>query len=509
MAYTRINAYDADCFYPSFAGLSQYGDGIDTDPRFSPDASNLDTPAGVLQPFARNTAFKSPVKSEGQSPPIQTLMHLYDRANEKDLLIAAVQNELYWIETGAAGVIWTKVQTEGGAAFQSGEWSWVTYENEGQDVLLISNAKDGMFSLSYNGGSMSAEAVDTSAEEGEAPYKFGVIERYAERIWGGAIEDAPDTLVYSAPFKPMDWKKADQTIPENGAGEVNQPSWDGDAFTALRSFGSQLIAFKRTRVWRVLGTSPGNYEFREQYGGGMPYANTIAVDAERIYGLTDQGVVVYDGNTVDPFLQTQCCDIWRRMTKSALNQSAACLFRGKYYIAFPIDGSTINNAVVVYNSIDGTWLLRNDITVESFLTTENALYYTNSSTPGLVWRWNEDAWQTGIASTAPCRWVTPWQDLGYKRMNKGPFKVYLLAEVKDKPAVLKISLQTDKRMQTKEIRIDPQLEWEHKKNESAHQKIIHFTGECRRFRLIIETEKEQPVWRLTSGLMVVCDVSSD
>ena len=48
MAYTKIRAYDADCFYPEFRGLSQYGDNIGTDPRYSPDAVNVDTRAGVM-----------------------------------------------------------------------------------------------------------------------------------------------------------------------------------------------------------------------------------------------------------------------------------------------------------------------------------------------------------------------------------------------------------------------------------------------------------------------------
>ena len=101
---------------------------------------------------------------------------------------------------------------------------------------------------------------DLTAYTVETPRKFGVIARHAERIWGGAIAEEPDMLVYSAPYDPFNWEQND-AIPEDGAGDVLQPSWDGDSFTALTSFGSQLVAFKHNKVWRVLVTDPGQYVF--------------------------------------------------------------------------------------------------------------------------------------------------------------------------------------------------------------------------------------------------------
>ena len=247
MAYTRINAYDADCFYPEFRGLSQYGDNIGTDPRYSPDAVNVDTRAGVMQPFAANTLFGRSIAEN--NPPIETLMHLYDKTQALDLLVAGCGGKLYWMRADTHNV-WNQVALpEGVSSYRSNVWSWVTYEDQGVDVLLISNSKDGMFSVSLSGTAMSATAIAT-------PHKYGVIERYAERIWGGAVDGEPDLLEYSVPYEPTNWEK-NQEIPENYAGSVRQPSWDGDAFTALRSFGSQLVAFKRMHVRRVFGTNPG------------------------------------------------------------------------------------------------------------------------------------------------------------------------------------------------------------------------------------------------------------
>ena len=312
-------------------------------------------------------------------------------------------------------------------------------------------------------------------------------------------------LVYCAPFDPTDWE-ADVDIPEDGAGDVMQPSWDGDAFTAIKSFGNQLIAFKRTRVWRVYGTNPGEYVFNEQYGGGMPFADTVAVDVDKVLGITDRGPVYYDGSAVQGFYQEYLEEIFRkRVNKSRLDKACACIWRNKYYVSLPVDGSSINNAVLVYDTLERTWLFRDDLNVEAFLPGETALYFTSSTTPGRVWLWHENSWETGECTAAPVKWVTPWNDVSYRAITKGPFDMYLLVEVKDKPVVLKFSIQTEKKIMTKKYFVEPVTF----PNQYAKQKRLHFPGFGRRFRLIIESEENQPCWRIVGGIMVVAEVDRD
>ena len=339
------------------------------------------------------------------------------------------------------------------------------------------------------------------------PKKFGVIARYAERIWGGAIEDDPDMLVYSAPFDPTDWA-ANLTVPEDGAGDIQQPSWDGDSFTALKQFGAQLIAFKRTKVWRVLGTDPGEYAFKEQYGGGTPYEKTIAVDTERIFMLSDQGVVYYDGLAVYPFMQETCKDVFKSMNLSYLSKASACLWRDKYYLSFPTGTSTINNAVLIYNTVDRTWLLRNDISVERWLGTEKELYFTSSTTPGKIWKWKDNAWETGSPTSGTVRWISPWTDFNRKDIVKSGHEVYLLVEVKSASVTLNISIQTEKKIKTKKYTIKPLTASELAKNINYKQKRLHFGGSGRRFRLIIEAVG-QPVWRLQPGMFIKSETDPD
>ena len=501
--YNSIGSYDASSLIPEFKGLMQYGDGINTDPRFTMDEKNVETKGGVLQPAAA-----CELLTPSLTAPIETLARLYRRwytgQGSKEILVAASGGKLYYMLPTATS--WTQLAMPTGVtSYASNVWSWVAYEINPQgstasvDVLLLSNAKDGMVMI--RGDNLAVSAVTT-------PKKFGVIERYAERIWAAAIDGDPDMLMYSAPYDPTDWA-ANPEIPEDGAGDINQPSWDGDSFTALRAFGSQLIAFKRTRVWRILGTDPGEYTFKEQYGGGSALERTIAVNNEQIMMLTSRGPEVYDGLSVSPFQQEYCKDIWARMNESVLDKCSGVVWRNKYYMAIPLDASTINNAVMIYDMVDGTWLLRDDVYVEQFLATEDNLYFTSSTTPGRIWLWHEDSWATGSATTAATKWVTPWNDLSQKTIIKGGFEIYFLCEVKSAAATLKISVQTEKKTKTKQYTVSPLTSAQITAGKSFRQKRLHFGGTGRRFRVIIETAANTPVWRLVSGMMVISEIDPD
>lgn len=485
-----MSAYETTLNISEFKGLMQYGDGINVDMRYAAHTKNMETVGGVLQPAAACELLTPTLTS-----PIETLARLHRRwhaGDDKDVLIAGSGGKLYYMLPGESD--WSLLNMPSGVdSYTSNVWSWVTYEinPEGStasvDVLLLSNAYDGM--VMVRGDNMSVTKVPT-------PKKFGTIERYAERIWGGAIIDDPDMLVYSAPYDPMNWE-ANTEIPEDGAGDLNQPSWDGDSFTTLKTFGSQLIAFKKTRVWRILGTDPGEYTFKEQYGGGAAYPGTVSVDNERILMLAEKGVQIYDGLSASPFMQEYCTEVWRRMNRAKLDEARAVLWHDKYYIAIPLNGSAINNAVVIYDTHDGTWLLRDDVFVENWLGTENELYFTSATTPGRVWKWHENSWELGEATSASVIWETPWTDMGAKNVNKGGYDLYFLCEAQD-DVTLKFTIQTEKKTKVKTWAVNAG---------NQRQKRLHFGGNGRRFKLKIEANNG--VWRIVSGVFLIVETDPD
>lgn len=221
MAYTSLGAYSGTLIIPEFKGLNQYGDGIGIDPRYAVESVNALTTEGILRPMAACELLLASLPK-----PIRTLAVLHRRwytADEmKDVLIAACDGQLYY--SNMNGAQWIRLPLPEGwhqEYYDSDEWSCVSYEinpDDGSadeapiDVLLMSNAKDGM--ILVRGDDLTTESVST-------PKEFGVITRHAERIWGTAIDDEPDMLVYSAPYDPFNWEQNSE-YPEDGAGDIMQ-----------------------------------------------------------------------------------------------------------------------------------------------------------------------------------------------------------------------------------------------------------------------------------------------
>lgn len=491
---TSLSQYEAETRIPTFHGLMQHGDGINGDPRFAVDMENVDTSGGGFKPFAQ------PVMMEATLPAkIETLAVLHRRwyvgaDASKNMLIAASGGQLYYMQPG--GTAWTQFANPKDT-YQSNLWSWVSYEinPEGAttpvDVLVLSNPKDGMVYLRCDDTAKTVTMVTT-------PKKFGVIARFNERIWGGGIADDPDMVVYSAPYDFTNWE-ANAEIPEDGAGDIQQPTWDGDRFTALKQLGPQLIAFRRNSVWRVLGTDPGEFVWRQQYGGGTTRENTICIDGERMLMLGDRGVMQYDGLAVAPFDWQYAEAFFRTMNTAALDQSCACIWQEKYYLAVPTEGSVTNNAVLIHDTRTGTWLLRRDIGVETFLPTDDALYFTSTAAPGRISRMVDDVW-TADAVSAPIKWVSPWLDLGYKNAQKGGWQMYFVLEAMGAGQVV-FKIETEKKVKAKSFDFLPTIG-------HPRQKRLSFGGSGRRFRIHIESISTAP-WRLLGGLQITTEFDKD
>ena len=562
MAFYKLHAYDADVWVPEFMGIKQ-DESMNPDMRFASEAENVETYEGVLQPHAGYELLSGSFPGR-----IETLAKFHRRwytgPGSKDWLVCATGGKLYYRQENE-NTGWFQVPMPSGVtSFGSNVWSWVSYEQTVEnsevpvDVLLMSNKTDGMLmvippdrqtiwddELEYTWNTLNSQTwnqvispawtIRTIDTQGN---KFGVIERYAERIWGGDVDGEPDKLVYSAPYDPTDWE-ANEEIPEDGAGEIHQPSWDGDSFKGLKAFGDQLIAFKEHRVWRIIGTNPGEYEFNEQFGGGAPYIGTVVVNGERIIMTDTDGLEIYDGMNVTPAMRNVFDDIWRSVTRGAMDQMCAAMYKDCYYLAVPTGGNTRNNAVLVFDMTASTVLYYTDLYIESFLVLNDVLYATSSDLPGRVLTLAYDSWVTGKVMGSATRWVSPWTDFGYKTIQKGGFDLYFTPEVKDEAVTLSISVQTEKKTKTKEYTVQPLnviapgMEWEDERpnmwgtiigkstwsdlggrtdyspRKFRHKKL-HFSGTGRRFRIVIETAAGITApWRLIGGLHMVVETDPD
>ena len=477
--------YQTSMEIPSFAGLNQSGDGYNMSPRYATEIENVDVLNGQFKPFQEGS-----VIAQKLGKPIGTLAYLNRRfgvdEDERELLVAF-----------SDGCVYTKV-LDGSDQWQqvysglSTDYnSYVTYEvnvidGEEQeapvDVLLFTNAQDGLHCL--YGNTLTVVPVES------CPYKLGVVSRSNERIWGTCIPGSPDTLVYSRPYDPFDWS-ADEDNPEDGGGEVQSPSWDGDSFVALHTYGSQLLAFKRDAIWKIIGTDPGEYVIREQYGTGAVMNSSIAVSGTYVYMLGYNGIVRYDGSEAAGFQQDAVRTLFeKRVNKEYLDGACAVMRDRTYCLALPIDGSKVNNCVLEYNTREASYTLRTNIFVKAFLGVADRVFYTSSVAPGRVYEMCDNG------HALPVKWVSGYQDLGIKSSAKSSFLLYFRAEAPT-PFYLTIGIQTDKKLKEKLVTVKPG---------KAMRVAVNVTG--RYFRLILTSYTIVP-YRIAGGIKIDLELDPD
>ena len=513
------NNYETTVQISSFAGFNQSIGDRSTPMKFAVDGENFSTTGGLLRSMDGGREH-IPASLDA---PIGTLMLLYRRFrdsendyfhNDPEILIAAAGSKVYARPLDKKGELfqeWHEIYS----GIQNDVFDYVTYETstywllDGKrvdpktegcvevtaenpiDVLIMTNADDGMF-IVY-GDSLEVVPYQVKPSTTDIEKKFGVLTRHAERIWGAAIPDQPDMLMYSTPFEPLNWEQNDQ-YPEDGAGDIQQPSWDGDSFVALRTYGSYLLAIKKNRVWRVSGTNPGEYYFKEQFGGGTIVENTVVVYNDYMFLLSYDGLMMYDGTAVQPFRQQYIKDLMARVNWSCVDGAVAGMRGVVYSLALPIDGSEVNNAILEYDTTEHTFNLRVGVYASSFLAYENVLYYTDSrpaedgGSAGRIMKLD------GEGEALPMRYVSAYQDLGYKSVTKSGFEVYLLA---DTDMTVTVGIRTEKKLKSRTVNLVAG---------KAKRARLNVAG--RNFRLELSVDGGES-WCLSSGIQINMELDSD
>ena len=513
------NNYETTVQIDSFAGFNQSVGDRGMNLKYAVDGENFNTTGGLLRSMDDGREHIP----AALPAPIGTLMLLYRRFrasendyfhNEPEILIAVAGAKVYarpLHEKGELNAEWHEIYD----GMMNANFDYVTYEtstywtlngkrvapgtagaievtaNDPIDVLIMTNADDGMF-IVY-GDSLEVVPYRVQPSGTDVEKKFGVLTRHAERIWGAAIPDQPDMLMYSTPFEPLNWEQNDE-YPEDGAGDIQQPSWDGDSFVALRTYGSYLLAIKKNRVWRVSGTNPGEYYFKEQFGGGTIVENTVVVYNDYMFLLSYDGLMMYDGTAVQPFRQPYIKDLMKRVNWARVESAVAGMRGMVYCLALPIDGSDVNNAILEYDTSENTFNLRVGVYASSFLVYENALYYTDSrpaAGDALVGRVMK---LDGSGEALPMRYVSAYQDLGYKSITKSGFEVYLLA---DSDMTVEVGIRTEKKLKTREVALV-----------GGKAKRVRLNVAGRNFRLELSVAGGS-AWCLSSGIQINMELDHD
>ena len=474
-----------------FMGINQ-SQGQNLSMSYATDAENIDTRYGRIASAKGFTSYAPPLGA-----PIITLARFHRRfwpvESERDVLVAATATKIYTLVEGASEPSWVEAYT---GTF-SGSWSCVTYEDyrskedDPVDVLLMSNSIDGMVAV---WGDLLNSAVPVPT-----PGKFGSIARYKERIFGTGDPDNPDRIWYSQPFDPTNWEP-NLTIPADGSSFIDSPTWDGDSFIALQPYGSYLLAFKKNTVVLLSGDYPGEFMTHEGYGTDGPQAaGTIATASTAVFYLTNNGVGMYDGSTIRSLSRDVIRTIVDRLNASYVTSSIAAICNNVYYIAVPLDDSTVPNAIIEYDMERSTFMLRTGFTVGALMHEGGKLLLTTRENPDTVCIWGSGDSYNGVPINA--RWVSPWTDLGAKNIVKSSFMIRALVTGSDTEATsLKVTIETEKKVNSKTFPVPA-------KSETIKKMLLKtINNNGRLFRFILSSEYP---FEIASGIQIETELDSD
>jgi hypothetical protein len=481
--------YSGSFTIPTPKGVYQAAGDTNVNADYAYRAENMRTERGLLA-----TAYGTSRAFPALGHPIETLTRFYrrNRPEDPEVFVAAANGAIYTYTLG------TEAWVERGSGFSANDWSYVTYETseDGQtiDLLLMSNAHDGMIAI--HGSDLHVERKALTLGDEYAEVKFGVLGRHAERIWGSGVIDMPDSIFYSRPYDPFDWTDVPET-PELGGGMINQPTWDGDEFIALRPFGGYLLAIKRNTVFEIRGTDPSSFTITEAYGTDGPVQDkTVVVDRLRTFFLSQTGIGMYDGSTLSLLAKNALYETMRMRMEGQQKAATACVCDHVYYLALCIkenEGDVLaeNNAVIEFDAERGTFMVRKGIRVKDFYALGGKVYFTQADAPYEVLLYNDP--KSGSYLGVPMRsvWETPWLDLG-KSLKKSDFTLRFTADADDDDVPVDIMIITDKREKLKTVLIQS--------DRRDYKVSIKNSGV--RVKLRIESGAKPAGWRIYGGVQV-------
>lgn len=440
--------YEGSFTIPTPKGVYQASGDTNINTDYAYRAHNIRTERGLLATsYGTSRAFPS------LGEPIETLTRFYrrNRPDDPEVFVAAAGGKLFTYTMGTEGWI------ERAEGFISNKWSYVTYEaaEEGQtvDILILSNASDGMVTIF--GSDLRAEKKSLTIGDEYSEVKFAILGRYAERIWGTGAPGYPDSVFYSRPYDPFNWTDVPQT-PELGGGVISQPTWDGDSFIALETFGGYLMAIKQRTAFEIRGTDPSSFMITQSFGTDGPMeARTVVTDMQSMFFLSQSGIGLYDGVTLRLLSRDALYETMRMRMSGRDHLATACMCDHVYYLALCVRENEVdvvgeNNCVIEFDTERGTFMIRKGLRVKDFYSLGGKVYFTQADDPFEVLSYSDETAQGYLGMQMESVWQTPWIDLG-KAYMKRDFILRFTADADENDLPVEITILTDRREKMKTV----------------------------------------------------------
>ena len=243
---------------------------------------------------------------------------------------------------------------------------------------------------------------------------------YRSRLFAAGDPENPNRLYYSklpgGDRTIEDWGY-DEDSPEVEGGHVEIGTTSGDPITAIAAMSNQLLIFKKSSVYRLIGDRPGNFNVELIAKDTTFVTDTAtAVCRDVIYYVTEGGLCSFNGVDASPMPDAR--RIARLMDGADTRDTRMAAAGNKLYFTVKKDGRTV---LAEYDLITRQYMLFGGFELYDIASVDGRLIVTNSARYLEKWGEGEDFDGTPIEAV----WETPLTDLGSRACIKTLRQLYL------------------------------------------------------------------------------------
>lgn len=260
-----------------------------------------------------------------------------------DRIVVHLGDGSFWYTS----VFWNESWKQVPSLVMDGDVDAVNYNYNGNDVLLLCSADDGLYMID-----------DATAYACSSAPKFTSIAVHNERVFG-SVNGTNNQVWFSDDFNPSNWK-----VSQTEAGYINFADDFGEVIKVV-SFLGYLYVFREYGIFRLTAYGDQNdFILKKVFTDtGRIYKESITLSGDKIMFCAEDGVFAFDGY--------DAVSVAKEMPKIKNKNTLCCAYLDNcYYIACNLEeceGSE-NNAVVKYDTERKQISVLGNVAVNSFCT---------------------------------------------------------------------------------------------------------------------------------------------
>lgn len=271
-----------------------------------------------------------------------------------------------------------------------------------------------------------AEGAAVKVRGGLSDKAVNFIEIHYSRLFAAGDPEHPSRLYWSQPPGDVrtieDWSM-DEILEDTGGGHVEVGNTSSDPITGLCALPNQLLIFKASSIYRMLGDRPSNFRIQTVNMDVERMANTARVSHGDVpYWLTRAGMYYHNGQQA--LLSSAARQVRYLLQDADLDRCKAVECRDRLYFTCRRGAGGVDDSIIVYDFANRTYMLRNGFTVIDLCASDGTMYMINGSR--IVYRFGEGRTYDGAPISA--YWRTPLTDLSAKTKKKKLRKIIFRGE---------------------------------------------------------------------------------